>query len=171
MNQQNPILVEPTATLEAEFIEMAQDFLAADDLRYKSAIENFKLYLQRLSHSALGINLPSNRVPQTTFWLFYNRKILGTSNLRHLLTPELEHHGGHIGYDIRPSERCKGYGTTILTLTLEKAKILGLSKTLLTCDTDNTASAKIIEKNSGKLVGQTISNKSGEQISQYWIEL
>ena len=71
---------------------------------------------------------------------------------------------------MRPSERRKGYGTLILELTLEKAKDLGLDKVLLTCDTDNVASAKIIEKNGGKLAGQAISNKNGKQISRYWIE-
>jgi predicted acetyltransferase len=41
----------------------------------------------------------------------------------------------------------------------------------VTCDTENIGSAKIIEKNGGKLFGQAISNRTGKQISQYWIEI
>ena len=110
-------------------------------------------------------------MPENTFWLVLNSRILGRSKLRHWLTPELEHEGGHIGYDIRPSERRKGYGTLILELTLKRAKSLGFGRVLLTCDTDNVASARIIEKNGGKHSGQAVSNRSGKPISQYWIEL
>jgi predicted acetyltransferase len=41
----------------------------------------------------------------------------------------------------------------------------------LTCDADNTAPAKIIERNGGKLSEPVISQKSGKLISRYWIEL
>jgi len=91
--------------------------------------------------------------------------------LRHQLTPALEHEGGHIGYDIRPSARRRGFGTLILALTLERARILGLARALLTCDTDNTASARIIERNGGALAARVVSNRTGKLISQYWIEL
>ena len=39
------------------------------------------------------------------------------------------------------------------------------------CDTDNTGSVKIIEKNGGKPVERAISDKTGKQISRYWIDL
>jgi len=97
--------------------------------------------------------------------------ILGESRLRHSLTPALEHHGGHIGYVIRPSQRRKGYGTLILALTLEKARALGIQRVRITCDTDNTGSVRIIEKNGGILSAQVISERSGKLISQYWIDL
>ena len=150
---------------------MAKEFQAAGDERYKSALENFSVYIKQASKNSQGIDLKPDRVPGTEFWLVDNSKVIGRSTLRHQLTPALEREGGHIGYDIRPSERRKGYGTLILGLTLEKAKNLGLKKVLITCDTDNTGSAKIIEKNRGKLAGCEISDRSGKQISRYWIEL
>ena len=97
--------------------------------------------------------------------------MLGRSTLRHWLNPALENEGGHIGYDIRHSERRKGYGLLILKLTLLKAKDLGLSRVLLTCDADNIGSAQIIENNSGVLSGRVVSEKNGKLILQYWIEL
>ena len=110
-------------------------------------------------------------MPENEFWLVSENRVLGRVKLRHRLLPALEHEGGHIGYDIRPLERQKGYGTLLLKLTLLKAKELGLNRVLLTCDTDNIGSAGIIEKNGGVLSGQAISKKSGKPISQYWIEL
>ena len=108
----------------------------------------------------------------TTYWLVKDNEIvLGESRLRHRLTPALENEGGHIGYAIRPRQRRKGYGTCILRLTLEKARDMGLDRVLVTCDTDNLASARIIEKNGGALAGYGISPQSGIQVSQYWIDL
>ena len=171
MNRRNMSLIEPNAELKTEFLQMSEEYAAAGDNRYQSAVEDFEAYLERLASDALGVNLPSDRAPQTVFWLVGDGRIFGQSKLRHRLTPELEDEGGHIGYDIRPSARRKGYGTLILELTLKKAENLGLNRVLLTCDADNTASAKIIEKNGGNLSGQAVSRISGKLIFQYWIQL
>lgn len=133
---------------------------------------NFPAYIRRLDEVSQGTGLQPGYVPCTTFWLIKNNtQILGESRLRHWLTPSLEHEAGHIGYVIRPSERRKGYGTHLLALTLEKSRDLGLDRVLLTCDTDNIGSARIIEHNGGKLASQGISNSSGKPISRYWINL
>ncbi len=171
MNRQKITLIEPTSELEAEFLAMAEEHQAMGDERYESAHENFSAYLERLSNTARGANLPPGIVPENNFWLVLDNRLLGRSKLRHWLTPELEYEGGHIGYDVRPSERRKGYGALLLELTLKRAKNLGLSRVLLTCDTDNIGSARIIEKNGGKHGGQAISKRSGKLISQYWIKL
>jgi predicted acetyltransferase len=83
----------------------------------------------------------------------------------------LEHYGGHIGYFIRPSERDKGYGTRMLILALDEARKLGLSQVMMTCNINNLASARGIEKNGGVLASQGISRVSGKLISRYWITL
>ncbi len=87
------------------------------------------------------------------------------------LTPALGREGGHIGYIIRPSERRKGYGTKILALTLMKAREKGYLRVMVTCDRDNVASAKIIEKNCGRYDGETISERTNKSVSHYWINL
>ncbi|MGA9995281.1 MAG: GNAT family N-acetyltransferase [Pyrinomonadaceae bacterium] len=164
-------LIGPTTELETEFMEMALEYRATGDERYDDAIKDFQAFVRRCIDFSLGIDLAPGRVPCTFYWLFDQDKIIGRSGLRHRLTPDLENEGGHIGYDIRPSERRKGYGTLILKLTLEKAAEFGLQRVLLTCDADNLGSAKIIEKSGGHLTGQEISRGSGKLISQYWIEL
>lgn len=181
MNCEEVTLIQPSITFESEYLSMAEEFWAkaswvAGENRFQNdrdLIENnFPAYIRRLDKENQSIGLKPGYVPSTTFWLAANNtQIIGESRLRHWLTTSLEHEGGHIGYVIRPSERQQGYGTCILALTLEKAKDLGLNRVLLTCDTDNTGSARVIEKNGGKLASQDISNSTGKPISRYWIDL
>ena len=67
--------------------------------------------------------------------------------IRHYLNENLRQGGGHIGYGIRFSEWKKGYGTLMLRLALEKAKNIGITTALITCDDDNYGSAKVMENN------------------------
>jgi predicted acetyltransferase len=167
-------LSEPTNGLKQAFLEMAADFESAGERysQYDLARRDFKRYLTKLEDQRLGRDLGPGIVPMDTYWLARSRKtVLGQSHLRRRLTPALKVEGGHIGYAIRPSERRKGYGTLILALTMEKAQAMGLSRVMVTCDRDNIASARIIEKNGGKLTGQSISPRSGKAVLQYWIDL
>jgi predicted acetyltransferase len=77
--------------------------------------------------------------------------------------------GGHIGYGIRPSERRKGYATQILSLALEKTKVLGINKVLVVCDTNNIGSRKTIISNGG-VPDKDYIEQDGNIISRFWIE-
>lgn len=168
-------LVEASAEHKVAFLELARDFVQAADGRegrYARALDDFEGYLDGIKRGRDGRQLDPGRVPGTEFWLVDGSgNVIGTSRLRFELVPSLEKEGGHVGYDIRPSQRGKGYGTQILALTLEKARERGLQRVRLTCDADNVASARIIEKNGGILSGQAISDDSGKWVKQYWIEL
>jgi predicted acetyltransferase len=114
----------------------------------------------------------AGKVPQLDFFLLRDgATILGWSGLRLRLNPNLEDIGGHIGYRIRPTERRKGYGTRILAMTLTEARKLGLSDLLLTCDSDNTGSRRIIERNGGQLASESVSPQSGVLVARYWIHI
>lgn len=170
-NLQNAVLIELTAEMKSELLAMAEEYKSAGEDRYDSAIDDFDAYLKRLEIFADGTDLPPHCVPSNAFFLLADGKLIGSGNLRHRLNETLEVFGGHIGYDVRPSERRKGYGSLILKLTLEKARRLGLEKVFLTCDADNIASAKIIEKHGGRLEKQMFYEPTGKVISQYWIDL
>jgi predicted acetyltransferase len=120
---------------------------------------------------AKGENLPEGAVPSQTYFLYCGAKIIGRSELRRELNPELEQKGGHIGADIRRSERKKGYGALILALTLEKAREAGLESVLVSCDESNAASARTIEKCGGVLVKNVVEKETQNVISHYLIEL
>ncbi|HAQ40064.1 MAG TPA: GNAT family N-acetyltransferase [Clostridiales bacterium] len=103
-----------------------------------------------------------NNVHASTFFSVRktDNKIIGSIQLRHLLTPELEKHGGHIGYGIRPSERRKGYGKQQLLLALNEA---------YNCDKDNVPSMKTAISCGGILTCENIYEGKTQQI--YWIDL
>ena len=170
-------LVTPDVKYRAAFLAMAEDFCRAGENRYlhlRNASEaEFAAYVRRLKNAAKGIGLRPGWVPQTTFWTMKVRvtPFIGTVQLRHRLTRALKKEGGHIGYAITPSFRNQGYGTRQLALMLKKARSLGYDRILITCDTDNIASARVIQKNGGVFEGESISDYSGKPVSRYWISL
>jgi len=165
-------LISLTPEWETAFRDIAREIQLAGDRRFDYALVNFTAYLNQLENAARGISLPPAIVPYDTFWLLrQDGKFLGYSTLRYELTPALKVEGGHIGYIIRPSERRKGYGTKILALTLQKARDRGLADVMVTCNRENTPSAKIIQKNGGQYDGEAISPRTGKPVSHYWIKL
>ncbi|HST47236.1 GNAT family N-acetyltransferase [Jatrophihabitans sp.] len=94
---------------------------------------------------------PPNWVHSSTYWWAEGAEFLGAIRIRHRLTPALLEHGGHIGYDIAPKARRRGYGTAMLRAALPVAAGLGIEKALITCDVDNIGSRKVIEANGGVL--------------------
>ena len=170
-NAQKPVLVELSRELKDKFLEMAQEHKSAGEARYSDGLDDFEGLIKSLEMYRTGKDLPAGHVRSNTFFLLDGDKLVGSGGLRHELSETLAVYGGHIGYNVRPSERRKGYGSLILRLTLEKARALGLEKVFLTCDTDNIASSKIIEKHGGKLEDRIFYEPAGKQISQYWIEL
>lgn len=130
---------------------------------------DFATFVQNLKDKASGKNLPDGYVPCSVFWLVQENRFLGWVDIRHQLTPHLLEFGGHIGYDIRPSERGKGYGTSMLKLALEKTKELGIKDVLITCNAHNIGSKKIIETNGGVL--ENIREKNSEKTMRYRISV
>jgi predicted acetyltransferase len=129
-------------------------------------------YLQALDKQSRGIDLPPNHVPYTSFWLVSDqRRLLGGSRLRHGLNSILREWGCHIGYDIRPGERRKGYGTLLLSLMLEKARDIGLTRVYLTCDAKNTGSIGVIRKNNGRFDDEYFLERVGVVVRRYAIQL
>jgi predicted acetyltransferase len=176
-NEEHLLLVAPTVTLKSSYLGMLAELAAEGGTRaeqrartLEAAQRDFEGYVQQMKDASEGRNLRPGLVPQTTFWLVRDGiAVVGETGLRHRLTPQLEREGGHIGYFIRPSERRKGYGTAALALTLQEARKLGIEKVLVTCDPDNIASARVIEKNGGKLDPRPMPD--GPAKLRYWIDL
>jgi predicted acetyltransferase len=171
-----PTLTLLTPALRDAFFDMAADYHAAREDRYDAIAEqyrhDFDLYLRFLDEQSRGVNLPPEHVPQTTFWLVNDQgRILACSRLRHGLHPRLHEWGCNIGYDVRPSERRKGYGTLLLSLMLEKAREVGLPRVKLTCDATNVASIGVIRNNGGQLETQYFLQRIGVNVSRYIINL
>ena len=175
MNDERLQLIQPTMALREEFLAFRAEFPAHEPIPGLAGLDsgNFEADVRNALHYARGMRLPDGWVPAHTFWLVRDgRTILGVLNLRHRLTPFLEVEGGHIGYSIRPSERNKGYATRMLAMALEEARRLGMKRVLITCDRENVASARVIQKNGGRLENEVPSCQPGRQYTQrYWINL
>lgn len=115
--------------------------------------------------------VPENLVPARQYLLLRisDQKIVGMLNFRLALNDYLSKYGGHIGYSVAPSERRKGYAEKMLALALEKALAFGLKKVLITCNDQNIASARTIEKNQGVLENKVLDPNDEQLTCRYWI--
>lgn len=131
--------------------------------------QSFEDFVQNKINQSKGIDLPPGFVSSTELWLIDNGEFIGRTNIRHTLNDWLLQIGGHIGYWIRPSKRGVGYGKMILKLGLIEAKKLGLSNVLVTCDTTNEPSRKVIEANGGILENIVENGPDNPRKRRYWI--
>lgn len=106
---------------------------------------------------------PSHFVPATTRWMVDGDEFLGRISVRHELTTFLLEVGGHIGYSVRPGARRLGHATRALRMMLPICADLGIDEVLVTCDHDNEASRRTIERNGGVL-----EDVRGKKM-RYWI--
>ena len=117
-------------------------------------------------------DLPPDRVGEDKYWLVddENGCFIGEIAIRHRLNDALSQRGGHIGYGVSYSEWNRGYGTKMLGLALEKAKELHIFPVLITCNDDNLASARVMEKNGFVLGDKIIVSVDGEDhlTRRYW---
>ena len=128
--------------------------------------EDYESWLENTKNSR--IFAPPGFVKCSTYFAFDGGRIVGTIQIRHELNDKLLLSGGHIGYGVRPLERRKGYASRMLAIALEKCRELGIEKALVTCDKNNTGSAKTAMKNGGVLENE-ITEENGTIIQRYWI--
>src|SRR4051794_1092520 len=136
--------------LEAFLIEVGRGEAGFGGTDFEPAKETLSDFLQRAVDRSGGRQLEPDWVPFTTYWLLDDDgAVVGISRLRHELNDFLMHHGGQIGYYVRPSARGKRYGTAILALTVAEGRKRGIERFLLTVDSDNEPSIRVIEGNGG----------------------
>ena len=122
--------------------------------------------IRQADHS---IPVDPGRVHASYWWIVEDETYLGAISLRHELNDFLLDAGGHIGYGVRPSARRRGLATWALGQTVDRARELGLTRVLVTCDDSNVASARTIEHNGGVL--EDVRTTSLGLTRRYWIDL
>jgi predicted acetyltransferase len=131
---------------------------------------DFPRYVRLLERRARGVDLPEGFVASTYLVAFIEKAIVGRVSIRHELNDWLLRVGGHIGYGVVPSCRRRGYATEMLRQALGFAAGLGIRHALVTCDVDNVASRRVIEKNGGVFEGLTDEPTLDVQKRRYWID-
>lgn len=152
-------LVEPCEKYLHSYQEAFDEYKQNDVQTYAFDDANAYNIFEKYDNYRYERNLKPNRVGADYYWLVDEDRnyFIGEICIRHRLTDDLKRYGGHIGYGVRYSEWNKGYGTLMLRLGLEKAKCLGITTVLITCDDDNHGSAKVMENN-GLILQDKISN-------------
>lgn len=174
-----PELIAPTTRLHASWLESLREWgsgahqdgagLHADD--EVESTEGFAVWVERLRQQSDPTIPPAEgRVPADYWWIVEGDTYLGAITLRHELNDFLLEKGGHIGYGVRPSARRRGLATWALGEVLQHARQVGLARVLITCDDDNVASARTIERHGGRL--EDVRVVDGDlAVRRYWVDL
>src|SRR6185369_17475990 len=105
-----PQLVLPDLKYKDSYLEAVKEYQAEDLPNYRGLdpekLQNdFPGYLEQLQRESRGEGLPADYVPHTVFWLVEGDQYLGRLDIRHILNDFLHQQAGHIGYDVRPTQR------------------------------------------------------------------
>jgi predicted acetyltransferase len=132
---------------------------------------DYAAFLRLLEDHRHGRGLPPHVAPSTFLFAFEGARIVGRASIRHALVPPLGEIAGHVGYAVLPRARNRGCATEILRQAVAYAHAeLGLDRLLVTCDDDNAASMRVIEKNGG-VHADTVNDASLRRPKRrYWID-
>lgn len=165
------MLLRPLTVHDEEEARAAHRELAEDNFPFLldwREDEPWTTYVRRLENQRRGIDLPPGWVPATFLAAEVGGQLIGRVSIRHELNDFLENYGGHIGYAVRPAHRRRGFATEILCQALLIARAEGLGAVLVTCEEDNLASARVIERLGGVLEDVRV-EPGGAPKQRYWI--
>ena len=158
-----PELVLPTPAVRDSFLdgERAACIVDGTSPSWLDSIEaDFDAYVARCRQTRQMWGVPTSE-----FWFVNGPVYYGAVTIRHLLTPQLRHEGGHIGYIVAPARRRRGHATAMFAGARTICRARGMTDLLLTCDDENIGSRRAIEANGGVL--ETVADGT----CRYWIRL
>lgn len=166
---------EPNSDLQVQFEEFARDFQNGEKFYaeyYRPALENFSLYIADLElKKMVGILCSPDTIPVLTRWYTDSSgAIVGTGRLRLSINDYVCRTFGHVGFDVRPSFRTRGYASQILLSLITLARDNNIPRILVICDTTNVLSQKTILRCGGVFEDQIISEFTKNPAYRYWIE-
>ena len=166
------VLVPMIPGRDEEFALMLNEYRAAEEHDVYSgdqalAWNGYAAFYDLLSKMKAGGYPRQDCVPMDSYFIEEAGRITGEIYIRHRLSPQLEKVGGHIGYKVRPSCRNRGLATTALRLALRRLADMDVDPALVTCDSNNVASARVIEKCGG--IRTSDAAREGGFERRYWV--
>lgn len=155
-------LVRLRANLGPAYLRMVDEFEVAGAgypyNNFELARQDFAAFVRELADEERGVALPPGIVPQTTHVLVRDgATVLGEIRFRPSTDPPFGVGHDHIGYNVRPSARRRGYATAMLGRVLDEGR--------------NPGSVRTVEKHGGRLAWQTRDAERRQIVSLYWIAL
>jgi predicted acetyltransferase len=150
-------IVRPSHELVPSFVRMRDAFVAAGEDEWTFRGEEIAhvdpvAYVDLMNERSRGRDVAEDFVRADTFWILDDVEVVGMLDVRHVLTDALKKIGGHIGYATHPGRRGCGVATFALDRGLSVLKHLGVEEALITCQAENLASIRVVEKCGGQRI-------------------
>jgi len=166
------LILRPVRSEDEDLVRAAQRSLAVDEFDFAVGWQpemDWATYVDLLDEFRRARQLPEPWVPATFLLAEVDGEVVGRASIRHELNAYLLALGGHIGYAVLPDYRRRGYASEILRQSLVIARSFDVVRVLVTCDEDNTASARIILRHGGTLEDVVDDPDSNKRKQRYWI--
>jgi predicted acetyltransferase len=123
--------------------------------KYETALKDPKGYLHSLIVDSQNTS---------TYFCMQNDEIIGAIRCRHHTNTYIENVIGHVGYETKPSARGKGVAKFMLSW-IQKNVLTG--SIIITCEADNIASQKVIERCGAKYLNRIFSPEKSNEVKRF----
>ncbi|PWL72143.1 MAG: hypothetical protein DBY23_02315 [Bacillota bacterium] len=150
-------LVELNENMFKEIYEMYQDIPNGENGQTNDAYglseDEFKEYVVKQIERKNN-ELTYDDTPTITYIMFVNERPVGFICLRTKIDDNCKKWSGNFYYQVRVSDRRKGYATKMLSLGLKELQKLGFSEVYGQSSKGNIGSSKVIENNGGIFINE-----------------
>ena len=138
-----------------------------DGLDIYTGISDSDTYLKRRIAYSKGECLPEGWTPASTYFCIESEQILGVIRVRHGTSEYIHDVIGHIGYETLSQVRGRGIASHMLSWVQRHILI---ESAIITCDCDNVASQKVIEKCGGQFLNTFYSEQDQQEVLRYQLD-
>jgi predicted acetyltransferase len=107
---------------------------------------------------------------QINYWVVNESGLaIGLIRLFPQLNNQLLNRGGHLGYYIAPDYRNRGFGSQALRSGIKILHDFGVESALVTVDTNNALSLRMVHSLGGNLEDERVDSETGQAFRRFWL--
>ncbi len=166
-----PITAKTPAGALALLKELGRGENGFDGTLVAESPEKFDEWLDYCAHLATAPPLSEDFGQQINYWIVNKKGLaIGLIRMQPRLNAALLDRGGHLGFYIAPSYRRQGHAKSALRLALGTLRKKGVDRALVTVDSHNTASLRLIEALGGIMEDERFDTESGRAYRRFWLK-